>query len=373
MVDSGEYGMPAGSDYTEVLMKIRRAIVLDQKAVGDGNLRATIIFQGGRQYDYADNRWTFGIQYLSIRTDAPGVRAKLRNTLAGNPAHIAAVMLQIGRQYAQCVSANGIWICETLKSVGYKIDATAIGDDAVVLKNASDARNLTIGRYVMVGSYDQQMRGFPPNIRYFEYARVASINGKRVVLDRPLRHRHKDNYWEDVDNPSSLGVARIYAIDRDDQRLTLRAHIKDIEFLVNPNTGPPGNKLWASALDMTFENCIIPFFVPTQARFARIAGGSVQGGELDKLVGMVVFDGTTVAGLKEGTGVDYLLFKNSTVTSGYGIAPRQLRVIDSTLRGVEHAPLAFKGSWTTQQVDVSGSALVGTGPVFAEWPPESLT
>ncbi|MGK9248061.1 hypothetical protein KXS07_37400, partial [Inquilinus limosus] len=373
VVDSGEYGMPAGSDYTEVLMKIRRAIVLDQKAVGDGNLRATIVFQGGRQYDYANNRWTFGIQYLEIRSDTPGVRAKLRNSAPNSPYHIASAILQLGRQYFQCVSPAGDWICEQPRSIGYKIDTTAIGDQAVMLKNASDARNLTIGRYVMVGSYDQQMYGFPPNIRYFEYARVASINGKRVVLDRPLRHRHKDNYWETLQDPNSLGVARIYAIDRDDQRLTLRARIRDIEFLADPSKGSPGRMLYAAALDMSFENCVIPEFIPTQAHFARVAGGSVRDGELDKLVGMVVFDGATTAGLHEGTGVDYLLFKNSTVTSGYGIAPRQLRVIDSTLRGVEHAPLAFKGSWTTQQVDVSGSALVGTGPVFAEWPPESLT
>jgi hypothetical protein len=374
VVDSGEYGTPVGTDYTEVLMKIRRAIVLDQKAVGDGKLRAAIIFHGGRQYDYVDNRWTFGIQYLEIRSDTPGVRAKLRNIVSNNPYDIASAALQLGRQYFQCVGPAGDWICEQPRSIGFKIDTTVVGNDTVMLKDASDARNLTIGRYVMIGSYDQQMYGFPPNIRYFDYAKVVSVSGRRVVLDRPLRHRHKDNYWETLQDPNSLGVARIYAIDRDDQRLTLRARIKDIEFLVNPNseTVRLGGKLYAAALDMSFENCIIPHFVPTQARFARVAGGSVRDGELDKLVNMVVFDGTTTAGLHEGTGVDYVLFKNSDVTSGYGIAPRQLRAIDSILRGVEHAPLTFKGSWTTQQVDISGSEFVGTGPAFAEWPPETL-
>ncbi|MGF6232962.1 hypothetical protein QFZ27_006917 [Inquilinus ginsengisoli] len=374
VVDSSEYGTPVGADYTEVLMKIRRAIVLDQKAVGDGKLRAAIIFHGGRQYDYVDNRWTFGIQHLEIRSDAPGVRATLRNIVSNNPYHIASAALQLGRQYFQCVQPAGEWICEQPRSIGYKIDTTDAGDDAVMLKDASDARNLPIGRYVMVGSYDQQMYGFPPNIRYFEYAKVLSVSGRKVVLDRPLRHRHKDNYWETLQDPNSLGVARIYAIDRDDQRLTLRARIKDIEFLVNPNseTVRLGGKLFGAALDMSFENCVIPHFVPTQARFARVAGGSVRDGELDKLVSMVVFDGTTTAGLHEGTGVDYLLFKNSNVTSGYGLAPRQLRAIDSTLRGVEHAPLTFKGSWTTQQVDVSGGEFAGAGPILAEWPPESL-
>lgn len=372
VVDSGEYGTPVGTDYTDVLMKIRRAIILDQKAVGDGKLRTAIIFHGGGQYDYSNNRWTFGIQYLDIRSDTPGVRAKLRNIAPNSAYDIAAAILQLGRQYFQCVGPTDDWICELPRSIGFKIDTTAPGDDAVILKDASDARNLLIGRYVMVGSYDQQMYGFPPNIRYFEYARVVSVSGGRVVLDRPLRHRHKDNYWETLQDPNSLGVARIYAIDRDDQRLTLRARIQDIEFLADPDKGTPGDKLYAAALDMSFENCVIPHFVPTQARFARVSGGSVLSGELDKLVSMVVFEGTTTTDLYEGTGVDYLLFKNTDATSGYGLAPRQLRAINSTLRGIEYAPLTFKGSWTTQQVDVSGSAFVGAGPVFAEWPPESL-
>jgi len=372
VVDSGEYGVPVGTDYTEVLMKIRRAIILDQKAVGDGKLRPAIIFHGGGQYDYSNNRWTFGIQYLDIRSDTPGVRAKLRNIAPDSAYHIASAILQLGRQYFQCVGPTDDWICEQPRSVGFKIDTTAAGDDAVMLKDAGDARNFPIGRYVMVGSYDQQMYGFPPNIRYFEYARVTSVSSGRIVLDRPLRQSHKDDYWETLQDPNSLGVARIYAIDRDDQRLTLRARISDIEFQADPDKGAPGRKLYGAALDMSFENCVIPHFVPTQARFARVNGGSVLSGELDKLVSMVVFDGTTTRDLYEGTGVDYLLFKNTDATSGYGLAPRQLRAINSTLRGIEYAPLTFKGSWTTQQVDVSGSTFVGTGPVFAEWPPESL-
>ena len=372
VVDSGDYGTPVGTDYSAVLMNIRRAIVLDQKSAGDGRLRAAIIFQGRHQYDYVNNRWTFGIQYLEMRTDTPGVRAKLRNIAPKSSVDVAAAILQLGRQYFQCVGPTEDWICEQPGSVGYKIDTTAVGDDTVTLKNVGDARRLRIGRYVMVGSYDQQMYGFPPNLRYFEYAKVVSVNGTSVTLDRPLRHKHKDNSWETPKDPGSLGVARIYVIDRDDQRLTLRARLRDIEFVADPGKGTPGNKLYAAALDMDFENCIIPHFIPTQARFARVSGGSVLSGELDKLVSMVVFEDTTVADLYEGTGIDYLLFKNADVTSGYGIAPRQLRAIASTLRGMEHAPLAFKGSWTTQQVDISDSTFVGTGPVITEWPPESL-
>lgn len=375
LVDSGIWGLPTGSDYTTVLLNIRKALINDQASAGEEKLRATIVFESGRQYDYTDNRWPFGMQYLDIRTTTAGLRARLRNVGPLNAADVASVILQLGRPYFQCVTPTSGWICDDPRAIGYQINTTTIGGTSITLKNASDASAFTIGRYAMIGSYDQQMGGHPPNIRYFDYARVSDIDGATITLDRPLRFVHKSDYWEDPNEPTSLGVARIYAIDRNDQRTTLRANVEDIEFVGNPNTNSvrTDKKLYASALTMDFRNCIIPDLVPSQARFMRVIGGSILDGELDKLISVIVFDTTTVAGLHEGTGINYLLFKASHVTSGYGIAPRQLRVIGSILNGTTYAPLSFKGEWTTQQVDVRNSAFVGTGPVFAEWPAETLT
>lgn len=69
IVDSGAYGLPRGQDYTQVLANVRRAIISDQNAAGDGNLRATIWLRPGRLYDYTNNRWPVGIQYLAVESD----------------------------------------------------------------------------------------------------------------------------------------------------------------------------------------------------------------------------------------------------------------------------------------------------------------
>jgi hypothetical protein len=69
IVDSGAYGLPRGHDYTQVLANVRRAIISDQNAAGDGNLRATIWLRPGRLYDYTNNRWPVGIQYLTVESD----------------------------------------------------------------------------------------------------------------------------------------------------------------------------------------------------------------------------------------------------------------------------------------------------------------
>ena len=83
IVDSGAYGLPRGQDYTQVLANVRRAIIADQNSAGDGNLRATIWLRPGRLYDYTNNRWPVGIQYLAVESDpnysSTGTRPRLRN------------------------------------------------------------------------------------------------------------------------------------------------------------------------------------------------------------------------------------------------------------------------------------------------------
>src|SRR5690242_17346137 len=67
--DSGAYGSPRGTDWTTVLLNIQKAIVADQVAAGDERLRATIIFRRGNTYNYTNNTWPSGIQYLTVRDD----------------------------------------------------------------------------------------------------------------------------------------------------------------------------------------------------------------------------------------------------------------------------------------------------------------
>lgn len=389
VVDSWTSPGPTGTDYTAVLMAIRDRIVADQAAAGEEKLRARIVFGAGKTYTYTNNRWTFGIQYLDIVTDNPGTRAKLQNVAAYSAGDAAAEMypLQIGRQYSQCVTTTSYWICENNKRQSYKINASAVGATGVILQNPADAANIKVGRYVVVASYDQQTGpgGNPPNMRYVDHAKVTAISGTSITLDRKLHYAHRTDYWEDsltydTNDPnsypgdnSSIGNARIFPIDRDDVRLAQRARVSDIEFLLNPNNpfGSGGNYLWASGILINFQNCIIQFFVPTGVRFARVSGGSVGDGEIDKLINVLVFDGATSMNISSATGVDYLLVKNSTMLTIAGLVPKQLRVLSSILVGTSNPSWGFPAEYymalkifspsATQQVELR-SIEIRNGP-----------
>src|SRR5205823_3998724 len=120
-----------------------------------------------------------------------------------------------------------------------------------------------------------------------------AINGSVVVLDRPLRHRHSDTFWERFPQDGiSFGMARIMPMDvggptgveasntRTNVRLTQRQTWKSIEFVVNPHfSASPsdiGRFIYTQGLDTFFENCLLPYPVPTITQHAMYVNGSVS-------------------------------------------------------------------------------------------------
>ncbi|MDD5674307.1 MAG: hypothetical protein PHC61_09095 [Chitinivibrionales bacterium] len=373
LVDPGLYGSPAGSNYNTVLMNLRAAIIADQTAAGDEKLRATVVFHAGKLYQYTENRWDYGIQYLTLKTDSAGVRAQLQNIGNDGSSDDSYAILILGRGYFTCNTATTYHLCgfDHTNIPGYKINTNSAGTKTVTLKSAADASKLTIGRYVMIGSFDQQGSGWPPNVRNHEYARIASISGATITLDRNLRFSHQDNYYEGGD-PNSLGLARIYAIDRSDERMNLRATVRDIQFLANTGTTRDvGAMVYSYTLDAGWENCSIPDLVPSMSRFVAVVGTTIgsYGIDFDKDMSMAIVDSSAVpGGIFEGTSLDYLLVRKSTVTtSTYGFAPRQLRLIGATMNGGSgFAPFTII-SWGTQSIDILGSTLHGNLPPIGEW------
>jgi hypothetical protein len=208
----------------------------------------------------------------------------------------------------------------------------------------------------MVLSYDQQAEGGPPNSRYYDYVKVTAINGATVTLDRPLRHRHSDTYWERFPQDNiSFGVARIMPMDvggpggvypSTKVRLTQRQTWNGLEFVVNPhfNPGPGdiGTFIYTQGLDTSFSNCVMPYPVPTITQHAIYTGGSIsQRIEVDKLIETIVFDKITINGdgIGSSTGVEYWLLRDSKISSCTS-SPRQMRTIRSTFN-VNLGPLGI--------------------------------
>lgn len=340
-VESGIYGRPDGQDYTNVLLSIRRAVIADQAAAGEGNLRARIYFKRGIAYDYTVNNWLAGLQYVSVMADprdnTGGPRPRLRNIQQNFTFDSEVAILTTGDSTAFDL------LHDKLKAFSPAIDDVEPGADRLRLKNAADAKLLTVGRWHLIGSYDQQVGGYPPNIRHFDYVQVLAVQGNEVILDRKLRHRHRADYFEEPANPNSLGVARIIPLDlggggglppASNGRLTVRLTVEGIEFVKNPSTDNGSNVVLyiRGALDASFEDCILPHPVPTVVRHMRFLDGNIGTAEPDKLVSTLIFDGVQGGQIGSGTGVDFLLIRNSSIEP-FQVSPRHLRVLGSTIDG----------------------------------------
>ncbi|MGK9237303.1 hypothetical protein KXS07_11500 [Inquilinus limosus] len=374
VVSSGTYGSPSGSDYTTVLTNIRSTIVLDQTAAGEDNFCASIVFDSNGSYDYSDNRWTFGIQRLKIRSTVPGTQATLR-CITSSVFSIAVCSLQLGRGWANDTTSNSSYVGDASKDNAYFINTAISGSTTVTLKNSGDSANFVVGRWVAVASYDQQGGGFPANARYTDYAKVVSKAGANITLDRKLRWTHRDNYWESSDE-NSLGKARLIAIDRDDCRMTKRVHMQDIAFQLNPNsTSTSRTFFYAEALEQYFKNITVYNFCISQSRHAYLDSCLVGNSELDKLSTRFVMNGgastlDVTDGVYAATGVELVLLRNVNSVSGYMLSPRQLRVLGGTMHGDSARPWVI-GAWQTWQAWFKGVTFTrGTsGLAFREWTP----
>jgi hypothetical protein len=375
-VDS--FGPPVGNDWRNSLINLRNTIVADQTAAGDNNFLAGITFTAGQSYDYSDNRWTFGIQRLKLRSSIPGQQATLR-CITSSAASIAVCSLQLGRGWANSTvppndpSDDPSYIGDASKDNAYFINTATSGSTTVTLKNSGDAANFVVGRWVAVASYDQQGEGFPANARYTDYAKVVSKAGTTITLDRKLRWTHRDNYWESSDE-NSLGKARLIAIDRDTVppcRMTQRVHMQDIAFQLNPNSTSTSRKFfYAEALEQYFKNVTIYNFCISQSRHAYLDNCKLGSSELDKLSTRFVMNGGSSTlevtnGVGTATGVELVLLKNVDSVSNSTLSPRQLRVLGGKMHG-NAARCWVAGSWQTWQAWFKGVTFSREQPL----PPE---
>jgi hypothetical protein len=331
---SGAYGTPIGNNYTAVLNKIQATIKADQVAAGEERLRATIIFRRGVQYDYTNNHWLTGLQYFTVRDDPAhptGALPNLRNITYDTVYEAGPLNIGQGGAINHQDNPPGI------KSFCALLNSAAVGASVVTLKKAADASKIKAGRWHVVMCGCHQIGGFPPNVTYFDYVKVVAVSGATITLDRRLRYRYSDTFYENVRDDQSFGRAWIVPWDMggtggavpSDPRLTIRGRFLNINFQTNPKNG--GDIcLMQGFIDMSFENCTIPNLQPTMSKHVLFLNcRSVNSGEPDKIIESIVFDGGTTGELGGGTGAQYWLSRN--VKHGcIQVSPRQFRSLGST-------------------------------------------
>ena len=83
---------------------------------------------------------------------------------------------------------------------GYLINQTAVGDTQITLSNPSDVTKsgVAVGNSIMLGSFDDQYNGYPPNLQNFEYMTVIdpppNASTGVVHVAEAIRYQHMPNY-----------------------------------------------------------------------------------------------------------------------------------------------------------------------------------
>jgi hypothetical protein len=349
---SGTWGRPSGNDWTNVFNAMHTAIISLQNtcnAVADESLRVFIPLARGTTYQYTNNQWTNGIQYLQVYDTGSGAPPILQCTRSTSSPQIAASLNQTPSAGAG-PAPGSIFHQEGIKVRCATIATVAAGSTTVTLLNAGDASKIKIGRWHQVMGSIIQIGGFPPNVQFIDFVKVTNVSGTTVTLDRPLKYGYDQTWYENPNDDQSLGVARLAPLDTGgtggyiptDPRLIIRGLFTNINFLSDPNyTGSPtpaGNNVLNAglAIDLAFNGCSIPYLQITVTKHVYMKGCTATWSwEPDKESETIVFDGITTTGqiIQAATGFQYALFRNSTCAA-IQMSPRQLRAINTTFSAV---------------------------------------
>ena len=279
---------------------------------------------------------------------------------------------------------------------GHRFDTTVAGATSVTLTNLIDASNYAVGDNVMLGGFAAQRQGYSPNLRFFEYAKVAAVAGAVITLTEPILENY-DEDWPDFNYSNGgttgsitlgvqyVGKPRILNLSGRPQGDGTAyywpefVHIKDLLLRKNPTAvttnrfAIPGKHVilenvgWEEELDVGIdarENDLVEWNGLT----------CPQGAEPDKLVGTLIIRGgqfgnnpTNQLGLANGVGVKNIILQGVRVTSRISLAPRDgMTVIGGQFTSVHRSDSSLQGPFMpalfgSASLIVSGATLATKG------------
>jgi hypothetical protein len=356
------------TDDTQAFKAMHAAIMAAQEAEPD--LRVTIKFAPDAEYTYTWNKWSWGIQYLTLE----GNGASIQN-VGNNGWHSDMNTWWTNRGALQDATNN---------SIGYLIDTSPSGATSVVLKDHQHVSDFAVGRWVLVASYSQQVGGWPPNARYFDYAKVTAIQDGVISLDRPLVHDHRDD-WPTRGAENEIDAARIIPAelnisvpwsehwkDRDVpdvEYIPWAEHwvVRDLKALPNPHWSNGGVQI-EGFNRMEFDNVDFSHWSGGQGRELIFRNSMIPSSEPDKLLTLLRIENSH-SGFCQASGVDLVEFIDST-SDALQFMGRRLYIEGSTFttRGPDAwwDPIMIGGFTPVEYVEIKESTFNGENR--ADWP-----
>jgi hypothetical protein len=186
-----------------------------------------------------------------------------------------------------------------------------------------------------------QLNGWPPNLRYFEFARVLTFDGGVLMLDRPLTHTYDQNWRDypgDYFGAYMAGAPRLYLCKRPGYDIPLHIEFQGFNF-ARSRGATVGCHVGLSlpALELVLENCTFldddGSFGATFIQIAdRVTLRRCRLGdlEIDKCLHRVLIDDCDIAGLtSDGAGALEVEVLRSRIYGDCRINPRTSVTIDS--------------------------------------------
>jgi hypothetical protein len=309
-------------------------------------------------YRYRWNRWTWGIRRITVR----GYGAEIQ-CISDSEFDLDKYALVTNRDFFETAKE---WEAPgKSQRSGYPIITARPGDRSISLKMAANA-GCRIGDHVLILSYDQQFYGYPPNCRYFDFARVTGIEAGHIRLDRPLRNLHCDDYPGSGD-AIPRGPAQLLAIDQPDVPLAWEQRFYGLKTLANPNRQGMGQHLAAmGVLDFVAEDCTFVSFIASCGDRFTLARTIIEDVEPDKLVNEIGFFDCRLGTVTEATGVNRAHFRKCEFLEPVQQEARRVSYDACTFRGglgpgLYRNGIHLRGFAPTRSLSIRDCTFLGRG------------
>lgn len=234
----------------------------------------------------------------------------------------------------------------------YFINTVVAGSSSVTTTTASNAGNLSVGEMVCVGSFNQQFSGGqPPNLKYFEYLTVKSVNSSTGVItfNENLIYTHQSDLpYVSATSGNVIGPAQVYKIEQG-SLFNINHEYNNINFIRNivNSSNATAEAVYCIGNNIVFNSCSAKWFLPTQAGTATLndcvelvaegGGSGLLGGELDKLVVNYNLNGGTYFNrLYAASGIQKITINKSKIVDNMEIAPFNLELNDVISTGSDN-------------------------------------
>lgn len=309
-----KYGIKADGT-TDNLYELLR---LNQDCEGADKPFYSFVFPPGEVL-YSDNTWLQGIDSFEVIGKGTSFRC-----IANSPWDVAKQFLYNGGM----LSLNPRRLGHEGHPEGHRFKTIAAGSKTISLANKQDVDNYKAGDRIYIAGYEEQMWGWPPNPRFFEWNSIQSVNRKEgsITIELPLRFRYNED-WKDAggmfNDGQFFGKPRIYKING----YCRYARFAGGRFVKNKNLTKEQTPsfIFISETLVCDDLFIDGYAWPSENRYARYTNCKFISAEPDKNCGVVEFiDCKFDGGLFAATGVDSLRLIRNTFGNYSPLSPRVL-------------------------------------------------